>query len=654
MVVSTAVKPDNPEVGAARSRRIPVVPRALMLAELMRLRQGIAIAGTHGKTTTTSLIASVLAEAGMDPTFVIGGRLEAAGSHAKLGSGEFIVVEADESDASFLHLQPVLAVVTNIDADHMETYGHDFSRLRQAFLDFLQRLPFYGMAVLCVDDANVRAIMPLVTKPITTYGLSEQAQIRAVEYPPRGRAHALHGRSASQRRAGQVAGGRAESAGRAQRAERAGRHRGRAGGAGARRRPSLRALAEFEGVGRRFERYGEMALPGGGSFALIDDYGHHPAEMEATLAAVRGAFPGRRLVLAFQPHRYTRTRDCFEDFVRVLSSVDALLLAEVYPAGEAPIVAADGRALARAVRVVGKVEPVFVEQIADMPEAILSAARPGDVVVTMGAGSIGAVPAQLRKLQAAHGTRGDAGMSEFASRLIRSRLTLAVANGHGRTPSLPAAAPGRRAAARRAHAQAHQLAHRRGGAARVLPVRPAGPRALPAHAAGDRAGAVRRTGQQPAGARRRRARDDRVHPRGIEASGPVSAPMVPCWCMRRPVSRRRRCHALRRPTDCAERSFSAGIPGTVGGALAMNAGCYGSETWDIVHMVLTLTRAGELKRRTPAEFDVVVSSCCPEGGGMGRTQGRSLLTPHSSRRPSNSSPPPGSTLPRATAKSRGA
>ncbi len=397
VVVSTAVKQDNPEVSAARSRRIPVVPRALMLAELMRLRQGIAVAGTHGKTTTTSLIASVLAAAGMDPTFVIGGRLEAAGSHAKLGSGEFIVVEADESDASFLHLQPVLAVVTNIDADHMETYGHDFGRLRAAFLDFVQRLPFYGMAVLCVDDVNVRAVMPLITKPITTYGLSEQAQIRAIDIRHEG--------------------GRMRFTAEL-----------RANGSAAKSLPVLlnlpgvhnvqnalaaiavglevqvpeaaivHALAQFGGVGRRFERYGEMPLPSGGSFFLVDDYGHHPAEMEATLAAVRGAFPGRRLVLAFQPHRYTRTRDCFEDFVRVLSTVDALLLAEVYPAGESPIVAADGRALARALRVAGKVEPVFVEHISDMPQTILDAARAGDVVITMGAGSIGGVPVQLAGL----------------------------------------------------------------------------------------------------------------------------------------------------------------------------------------------------------------------------------------------------------------
>jgi len=394
VVVSTAVKPDNPEVSAARARRIPVVPRALMLAELMRLRQGIAIAGTHGKTTTTSLIASVLAEAGMDPTFVIGGRLEAADSNARLGRGEFIVVEADESDASFLHLQPVLAVVTNIDADHMETYGHDFGRLRQAFLDFLQRLPFYGMAVLCVDDPNVRAIMPLVTKPITTYGLSEQAQIRAT---------AIRHEAGRMRFTAEIRANGAPAKSLEVVLNLPGVHNVQNALAALAvglevqvpEAAIVRALAEFKGVGRRFQRYGELALPAGGGFTLIDDYGHHPAEMEATLAAVHGAFPGRRLVLAFQPHRYTRTRDCFEDFVRVLSSVDTLLLADVYAAGEAPIVAADSRALARALRVAGKVEPIFVEHIADMPQAILDAARDADVVVTMGAGSIGGVPAQL-------------------------------------------------------------------------------------------------------------------------------------------------------------------------------------------------------------------------------------------------------------------
>jgi UDP-N-acetylmuramate--alanine ligase len=391
VVISTAVKPDNPEVGAARARRIPVVPRALMLAELMRLRQGIAIAGTHGKTTTTSLVASVLAEAGMDPTFVIGGRLEAAGSHAKLGKGEFIVVEADESDASFLYLQPVLAVVTNIDADHMETYGHDFSRLRQAFLDFIQRLPFYGMAVLCVDDPNVRAIMPLVTKPITTYGLSEQAQIRAADI----RHEAGRMRFVAEIKSNGAPGKSIDVV-----LNLPGVHNVQNALAAIAvglevqvpEQAIARALAEFKGVGRRFQRYGEIPLPAGGSFTLVDDYGHHPAEMEATLAAVRGAFPGRRLVLAFQPHRYTRTRDVFEDFVRVLSSVDVLLLTEVYPAGETPIVAADGRALARAVRVMGKVEPIFIEQVGDLAQAIADTARSDDVVVTMGAGSIGAIP----------------------------------------------------------------------------------------------------------------------------------------------------------------------------------------------------------------------------------------------------------------------
>jgi UDP-N-acetylmuramate--alanine ligase len=392
VVVSSAVKDDNPEVAAARAGKIPVVPRALMLAELMRLKQGIAVAGTHGKTTTTSLVASVLAEGGMDPTFVIGGRLEAAGSSAKLGAGEFIVVEADESDASFLYLQPVVAVVTNIDADHMETYDHSLDKLRQAFADFLQRLPFYGVAVLCVDDSNVRVIMPQLTKPITTYGLGPDAHIRALAVTASG---------------GQMR-FRAARAGGSELAitlNLPGVHNVRNALAaiavgtelGVPEAKIVKALAEFKGVSRRFEQLGKVRLPGGGGFTLIDDYGHHPAEMAATLAAVRGAFPRRRLLLAFQPHRYTRTRDCFEDFVTVLSTADALVLTEVYPAGEAPIVAADGRALARAVRVQGKVEPIFVEQIAELPAAILAAARDGDVVLTMGAGSIGSVPALLKR-----------------------------------------------------------------------------------------------------------------------------------------------------------------------------------------------------------------------------------------------------------------
>ena len=397
VVISSAVKEDNPEVMAARAHKIPVVPRAMMLAELMRLKQGIAVAGTHGKTTTTSLVASVLAEAGMDPTFVIGGRLEAAGSHAKLGSGEFIVVEADESDASFLYLAPVLAVVTNIDADHMETYGHYFGRLRQAFLDFVQHLPFYGTAVLCIDDPNVREILPAVTKPVTTYGLSESAQVRAVDVKAdAGRMRFRVVRKDAQGKALGDLNVMLNLAGthnvlNALAAIAVGMEVGAPDAA------IVKALADFRGVGRRFQRFGDIAIADGGQYTLIDDYGHHPAEMAATLAAARGAFPGRRVVLAFQPHRYTRTRDCFEDFVKVLSTVDVLLLTEVYSAGEAPIVAADGRALVRAVRVYGKVEPIFVEQAADFPAAINGVVKDGDVVLIMGAGSIGTLAATLAK-----------------------------------------------------------------------------------------------------------------------------------------------------------------------------------------------------------------------------------------------------------------
>jgi UDP-N-acetylmuramate--alanine ligase len=394
VVVSSAVAPDNPEVTAARARRIPVVPRALMLAELMRLKQGVAIAGTHGKTTTTSLVASVLAEGGLDPTFVIGGRLNAAGSNARLGTGEFIVVEADESDASFLHLQPVMAVVTSIDADHMDTYQHDFARLRQAFVSFLQNLPFYGAAVLCVDDPHVREILPFVSKPVISYGLASDALLRAeaVEHA----AGAMRFRALRERAAPLEVTLNLPGTHNVQNALAAIAVATELGVPDA---AIQRALAGFRGVGRRFQLCGEVALdpadPARGRFTLVDDYGHHPAEMAATLAAARGAFPGRRVVLAFQPHRYTRTRDLFEDFVRVLSTADALLLAEVYPAGERPIVAADGRALARAVRIAGKVEPVFVEDIAHMAAAIRRAARDGDVVITMGAGSIGNVCAQL-------------------------------------------------------------------------------------------------------------------------------------------------------------------------------------------------------------------------------------------------------------------
>ena len=390
VVVSTAIAPDNPEVAAARERGIPIVPRALMLAELMRLKQGIAVAGTHGKTTTTSLIASVLAEGGLDPTFVIGGRLLAADAHARLGHGEFLVAEADESDASFLYLTPVLAVVTNIDADHMETYGQDFARLSRAFVDFVQRLPFYGVAVLCIDDPHVRAIVPEVAKPVVTYGLAEDAQLRAVDVANReGRMHFVAQAKGSASLPVELALAGVHNVRNALAAIAVGRE------VGVDDASIARALAEFRGVDRRFQRYGDVALPAGGAFTLIDDYGHHPVEMAATLEAARESYPGRRIVLAFQPHRFTRTRDLFEDFVRVLSTADALVLADVYPAGEAPIVAADGRALARAVRVAGRVEPVFVEAIADMAEAIRGIARDGDVVLTMGAGSIGSVPAQL-------------------------------------------------------------------------------------------------------------------------------------------------------------------------------------------------------------------------------------------------------------------
>lgn len=393
VVVSTAVQETNPEVQAARQAQIPVVPRAMMLAELMRLRQGIAIAGTHGKTTTTSLVASVLAEAGMDPTFVIGGRLNAANANAQLGSGEFLVAEADESDASFLYLTPVLAVVTNIDADHMETYGHDFARLKRAFVEFLQRLPFYGMAVVCGDDPHVRAILPEVGKPTLTYGFSDGVHFQAREV----RAVGAQMHFTVRRVNGTVSELPVVL-------NLPGRHNvlnalaaiAVAVEVGASDEAIVKALAEFRGVGRRFQRYGELPAQGGGQFTLIDDYGHHPVEMAATLEAVRGAFPGRRLVLAFQPHRYSRTRDLFEDFVKILGGVDALLLTEVYAAGEPPIALADGRSLARAIRLLGKVEPVFVENVADLPATIRDFARDGDVVVTMGAGSIGAVPAKVR------------------------------------------------------------------------------------------------------------------------------------------------------------------------------------------------------------------------------------------------------------------
>lgn len=394
LVTSTAVKPDNPEVLAARDKLLPVVPRAVMLAELMRNQKGIAIAGTHGKTTTTSLVTSVLAAGAFDPTFVIGGRLNSAGANARLGAGEYIVVEADESDASFLNLMPILAVITNIDADHMDTYGHDFDRLKHAFVDFLHRMPFYGAAVVCIDDTAIRSLLPLIARPITSYGFSEDAQVRAINV----RAIGTQMHFTVQRRNGitlpdldvvlnlpgmhNVQNALAAIAVAVE--------------IGVSDQAVLQALLDFRGVGRRFQSYGDVPVKtGNGIFTVVDDYGHHPAEMAATLAAARGAFPNRRLVLAFQPHRYTRTRDCFEDFVTVLGTADVVLLTEVYAAGEPPIVAADGRSLARALRVSGRIEPIFVNQVSELPQAVIDLAQPDDVILCMGAGSIGSTAGQI-------------------------------------------------------------------------------------------------------------------------------------------------------------------------------------------------------------------------------------------------------------------
>ncbi len=395
VVTSTAVQSSNPEVIAARAARIPIVPRAIMLGELMRLKRGIAIAGTHGKTTTTSLVASVLAQGGLDPTFVIGGRLNSAGANAKLGQGEYLVAEADESDASFLNLSPMIEVITNIDADHMDTYEHDFSKLKQAFVNFTHRLPFYGRVMLCIDDKNVRDILPFVTKPVTTYGFSEEAQVRAIDASAIGlQMHftvVQEGFPDTQFILNQPGMHNVLNACSAIAIARE---------IGIPDSATQQGLADFTGVGRRFTRYGEVSIPGGGTFALVDDFGHHPVETEVTLAAARAAYPGRRLVLAFQPHRYTRTRDLFEDFVKVLSKPDVLLLADVYPAGEQPIVAADGRALAHALRVNGDIEPIFVEAIADMPASVMKVVQDGDVVITMGAGSISGIPNKLTSYEA--------------------------------------------------------------------------------------------------------------------------------------------------------------------------------------------------------------------------------------------------------------
>ncbi len=399
VVTSTAVAADNPEVLAARAAGLPVVPRAQMLAELMRRQQGIAIAGTHGKTTTTGLVASVLVQAGADPSVVIGGELlgTAAASGARCGQGDFIVVEADESDASFLHLNPVLAVVTNIDADHMDTYGHSLQRLHQAFVDFLHRLPFYGRALLCSDDAGVMAALPALQRPVRLYGLGEAAELRAVKVQalPGGRMQFTAVQAGHDDLPVTL--------------NLAGLHNVRnalaalavARELGLNEAAVQSALTSFQGVGRRFQRHGELALPaaqGGGSFSLVDDYGHHPVEMAAVLDAARGAFPGRRLLLVFQPHRYTRTRDCLADFVAVLLRFDLVLLTEVYAAGEPPLPGADGAALAQALRSAGGA-PLFVPAVEALPAAIRQAARAGDVVITLGAGSVGTVPALLASTQ---------------------------------------------------------------------------------------------------------------------------------------------------------------------------------------------------------------------------------------------------------------
>ena len=390
VVISSAVHEDNPEVVAARELGIPVVPRAVMLAELMRLRRGIAIAGAHGKTTTTSLTASLLAAGDLDPTFVIGGRLNSAGVNARLGTGEFLVAEADESDASFLNLTPVISVVTNIDEDHMDTYGHSFENLKSAFVDFLERLPFYGVAVLCADDEHVLEIRPRVTKPVILYGLSADAQVRAIDvravgtqmaftilrpdHPPLPVVLNLPGIHNVRNALAAVA---------------------IATVVGVSDEAIVRGLSEFRGVGRRFTQYGDIPVRAAdgsvtGHYKLIDDYGHHPHEMAATLAAVRGVWPEKRVIVAFQPHRYTRTRDCFEQFVDVLEDIDGLVLAEVYPAGEALIEGADSEHLAAAIAAKGFHRPVVVP-VEGVADAIAGMVRDGDVVITMGAGSIGRV-----------------------------------------------------------------------------------------------------------------------------------------------------------------------------------------------------------------------------------------------------------------------
>ena len=389
VVISSAVRSDNPELRAARALKTPVVPRALMLGELMRMKQGIAIAGTHGKTTTTSLVASLLAEAGQDPTFVIGGRLNSAGANARLGLGDTFVAEADESDGSFLNLMPMMAVITNIDADHMETYDHDMAKLKQAFVTFVQRLPFYGTAIVCLDDPQVREIIPFLSRPVLTYGMSEAADLRATEVRPSGTSMEFMVQ-------------RGHEPAWPARLNLPGEHNVRnalaAIGIGLELGLSVAsmqsALTQFRGVGRRLQSWGALAFARGPA-ELIDDYGHHPAEIRATLQAVRGAYPGRRVLLVFQPHRFSRTRDLFDDFVKVLTEPDGLILTEVYAAGESPIAQADGRALVRAIRQLGRIEPVFAAELQELPGLLDDLVLPGDLVLCMGAGSIGGLAPQL-------------------------------------------------------------------------------------------------------------------------------------------------------------------------------------------------------------------------------------------------------------------
>ncbi len=385
LVVSTAVPDDNPELIRARERRIPIVPRAAMLAELMRFQQGIAVAGTHGKTTTTSLVASILTQGGLDPTYVIGGRLNSSSTNSYLGTSDWLVAEADESDASFLFLQPVMAIVTNIDADHLSTYDGDFEKLKTTFVEFLQHLPFYGLAVVCVDDEHVRDVIPLISRPLITYGASEDADFRISNISQNGLQTVFDLQTRSNRKLDGI------------KLNLPGHHNVLNATAAiamalemdVEEQAIREALENFEGIGRRVQSHGKLRLPGGGHAELYDDYGHHPTEVNATLKAISGGWPDKRLVVVFQPHRYTRTRDLFEDFSEALSQPDVLLLTEVYSAGEEKITGADGRSLARAIRNRGQVDPIFVEDINDVPQQLENVLQDGDLLLTLGAGSVG-------------------------------------------------------------------------------------------------------------------------------------------------------------------------------------------------------------------------------------------------------------------------